>query len=270
MPGGCGGVRGRRGRLNKGKTLKGRSMDERDSMAGEATERGESTHLPARVLLVEDVPAFREALAGVIEAMADFSVVATAETLSAGHGCVAEGGFDLLLLDLGLPDGSGIDLIHATRGRWPSVDILVLSALEDERHILDAIEAGATGYLLKDAPMEQLEEQLRQLRAGGSPLSPRVARKLLARLQPFVQESGGRRASAGEGGEGGLAPREREVLECFMLGMTQQEIALHLGVSVHTVATYVRRLYRKLDARSRSSAIAEARSRGLLDRQPGG
>jgi DNA-binding NarL/FixJ family response regulator len=148
---------------------------------------------------------------------------------------------------------------------------MVISVFGDEQHVLTSIEAGATGYLLKDSLALDLPSQLRSLRAGGSPISPLIARRLLMRLAPASVAS----AAAGSSSPGAvlagleedavaLSEQESRVLQLAAKGFTFDEIAQFLSVSPHTVTTYVKRVYRKLHVRSKVEAIYEARRLGWL------
>lgn len=208
--------------------------------------------LKIRVVLVEDDARFRAAFAAAIEGSSDLALQALAATLREGLALLAGAAPDVLLVDLGLPDGSGVDLIKAARAAWPACDIMVSSVFGDESHVLMSIEAGAVGYLLKDSEPERIVEQIRSLRAGGSPISPLIARQVLARLRPPV-------ASA----ETSLSARETEVLNYITKGFSYDDIVRLLHVSRPTVLTYVRRIYAKLQVNSKTEAVYEARKLGL-------
>src|SRR5690348_6415911 len=130
-----------------------------------------------RVAVVEDDARFRTAFAAANESAADLILQAQAATLGEGMALLGDPAPDVLLVDLGLPDGSGVNLIRAARTAWPSCDILVSSVFGDESHVLLSIEAGAVGYLLKDSEPGRIVEQIRSVRAGGSPVSPLIARQ---------------------------------------------------------------------------------------------
>jgi DNA-binding NarL/FixJ family response regulator len=205
-----------------------------------------------RVVLVEDDARFRAAFAAAIEGSAGLVLQAQAAGLKEGLALLTGSPADVLLVDLGLPDGSGVDLIKATRIAWPACDIMVSSVFGDEAHVLRSIEAGAVGYLLKDSEPQRIVEQIRNLRAGGSPISPLIARQILARLRPAVTS-----------GETSLTARESEVLNYITKGFNYDDIARLLQVSRSTVLTYVRRIYAKLQVSSKTEAVYEARKLGL-------
>ncbi|MFZ5550329.1 MAG: response regulator [Pseudomonadota bacterium] len=210
------------------------------------------------VLIVEDDERFREAFAAVVNDAADLRLVGTAADLPQGLLLLRELKPQVLLVDLGLPSGSGIELIRYAHDHLPQTDVMVVSVFGDEPHVMASLEAGATGYLLKDTQPADLAEQVRTLRAGGSPISPVIARQLLLRLAP---EAGPSPTAADEAL---LSPQERQVLTFSAKGFSFEEIARMLGVSRHTVMTYVKRSYRKLQVHSKTEAIYEARKLGLV------
>src|SRR6195952_4941324 len=160
---------------------------------------------PTRILVVDDDDAFRESVCDAIAR--DDAMVLAAQVGSAERAreAIADGEFDVALVDLGLPDGNGIDLIREIARTRPEADVMVVTVFGDEAHVLASIEAGATGYLLKRSLNDTLGATVRELRAGGSPISPVIARQLLQRFRkdtptrPVVDH-------------GGLSEREREVL----------------------------------------------------------
>ncbi|MCH7341922.1 response regulator transcription factor [Pelomonas sp. CA6] len=220
------------------------------------------------VLIVEDQLRFREAFSHALERAPDIRLVGIAADLPQGRRLFDQTRPDVLLVDLDLPGGSGIELIRHAAHVMPGCEIMVITVFGDEQHVLSSIEAGATGYLLKDNLALDLPEQLRNLRAGGSPISPVIARRLLLKLaphhgvrKPYVDTSSGglveERAVA-------LSEQESRVLHLAAKGFTFDEIAQFMRVSPHTIMTYVKRTYRKLQVRSKVEAIYEARRLGWL------
>ncbi len=208
------------------------------------------------VVIVEDDAKFRSAFARLIEATPEMELLGTAATLAQGMDLVRRRMPDVLLVDLDLPDGSGLDLIRHVASRSDTCDIMVITVFGDERHVIESIEAGASGYLLKDSLPEDFIEQIRVLHAGGSPISPVIARQLLARfVAPVVAKS----IDVPE-----LSEREHSVLSLVTKGFSYQEIASLMRVSPHTVLTYVKRIYRKLQVSSKTEAVYEARKLGLV------
>ena len=221
------------------------------------------------VLVVEDQQRFREAFVQALARASDVELLGAASDLPQGRRMFDQRPPDILLVDLDLPGGSGIELIrHAARVR-PQCDAVVISVFGDEQHVLASIEAGATGYLLKDAASLELVQQLRILRAGGSPISPLIARRLIGKLGPRharPAHPSGRSVPGGAVEEVvmTLSEQESRVLHLAAKGFTYEEIAQFIQVSPHTVMTYVKRVYRKLHVRSKVEAIYEARRLGWL------
>jgi DNA-binding NarL/FixJ family response regulator len=212
-----------------------------------------------RVAIIEDDPMALSRIEDVLNAADDISVVATAHTLAEGERIVAAGAFDVLMCDLGLPDGSGISLVKMAAEECPNADVLVITVFADQAKVLDSIRAGASGYLLKDDRSADVVEGIREVRAGGSPISPIIARQLLRRLQPS------RQTAPEEFPEGTLSERETLVLNLLARGLTYVEISETLEVTPLTVATYIKRIYRKLQVNSRGEAVFEASRRGIID-----
>jgi len=215
-----------------------------------------------RVLIVDDDPSVLQPFAAAVEAAGDMQVVGQAATLAAGLHLLRNTRPDVLLVDLGLPDGDGTTLIAEAARSLPDCETMVVTVFGDEAHVLAAIEAGATGYLLKDASPAEIVEQLRVLKAGGSPISAVIARQMLRRSAAWSQAQ--RSATSVADGDATLSPREREVLQLCAKGYSYEEIAPMLAVSRHTVTTFVKRIYRKLQVHSRTEAVYEARRMGLL------
>ncbi len=217
---------------------------------------------PTRILVVDDDDAFRESVCAAIARDNDLELAAQVNSVAAAREAIGHGDFDVALIDLGLPDGNGIDLIREISRTLPDADVMVVTVFGDEAHVLASIEAGATGYLLKRSLNDTLGETVRELRAGGSPISPVIARQLLHRFKRDTPESPQQPAAVVD--DGGLSEREREVLLFIAKGFTVGEIANMLHLSAHTVATHVKHIYRKLAVHSRTEAVFEAGRMGLL------
>jgi DNA-binding NarL/FixJ family response regulator len=168
---------------------------------------------------------------------------------------------DVALVDLGLPDGSGLDLLAELRQRWPHCDCLVISMFGDEERVIRSIEAGASGYLLKGQGEDDIAEHLGYLREGGSPMSPAIARHLLRRIARAAPEA------PSEAGNEALTAREAAVLQLLARGEPYELVAASLGLSVNTVRYHVKGLYGKLGVNSRQRAVNEAQRRGLISGQ---
>jgi DNA-binding NarL/FixJ family response regulator len=218
---------------------------------------------PIRVVVVEDDPAFRDAFSAAIRAAADLRLSAVAATRSAALELLQGPPADVMVVDLGLPDGSGIDVIRTAQKSWPDCLIVVSTAFADEAHVMLAIESGATGYLLKDSSPESIVSEIRSLHGGGSPVSPIIARRLLQRLRggPSMPVE-----PAADDAASLLSPRETTVLEMAAKGFAYDEIAARMGISRHTVLTFVRRIYAKLEVNSKMEAVNEGRRQGVLPR----
>ena len=222
-----------------------------------------------RVAIVEDDMDFLDTLVAAVHAEPGLVMVGSACSRAAGLRLLDGPVADVLLVDLGLPDGSGIDVIRAAVARWPACGVMVSTAFGDEAHVIRSIEAGAAGYLLKHAEPASLVEEIRSLHAGGSPISPLIARQMLMRLRAPPAGApagphGGAAEHRGDAGAAVLSAREHEVLQLITRGYTADEIATMLQISRHTALTYVRRIYSKLKVNSKAEAIFEARQRGLL------
>lgn len=211
-----------------------------------------------RTAIIEDDPEIVAQLEAALNCCADIEIAWIARNAAAARAMIGAGEFDVLLCDLGLPDGDGIDLIRQTARAHPDIDIIVVTMFADQRKVLDCIRAGARGYLLKGERLEQCAEGIREIRNGGSPISPIIARQLLKRLQPL-------RAGKNETPQEALSEREKHVLDLLARGFSYAECATMLAVSSHTVGTFVKRIYRKLEVNSRAEAVFEASSRGILD-----
>lgn len=214
-----------------------------------------------RVLVVEDEPETRERLAQAVSADEGLELCGSAGDCATARGLFALHRPRVVLLDLGLPDGSGTALIHEFLAQDPTALFMVITVFGDEVHVVEAIKAGASSYLLKDASAPQLARAIRDLLAGGSPISPGVARYLLQRLhQPAPPP---RPAPADPSLQ--LSTREHDVLELVAKGYAYAEIGRALDISVNTVGSHVKQIYRKLAVTSRGEAVFEAMQQGLLD-----
>lgn len=213
---------------------------------------------PISVFLVEDDPEFSRRLATAIGSQPDLRLAGTAATAADALEDLERVAADVYLVDLGLPDADGTVVIAAARRRRPEADVVVVTVFGDDPHLVRSIESGATGYLLKDASPEELVAGLRELRRGGSPISPVIARRLLARLRPAAEPA------AEPDPPCLLSPREAEVLQLVAKGFTFGEIARLLGTSEQTIPSHVKSIYRKLAVHSRGEAVYEATRLGII------
>jgi DNA-binding NarL/FixJ family response regulator len=217
------------------------------------------------VAIIEDQAVVLAHFAAIINADPGLTLVATASNGKEGRELIQNVSADIYLVDLGLPDFSGLALLPEISRFRPAANAMVISIFDDDKHVLAAIEAGATGYLLKDSDQRNVGDALRELHAGGSPLSPLIAKKMLT----LFRDSLGERALASEIPQVEkvmLTDRETEVLRQLALGLAFREIADALLISSHTVAQHVRNIYKKLAVRSRGKAVYEATKLGLLQK----
>lgn len=176
---------------------------------------------------------------------------------------LAQSPIDLLLTDLGLPDGSGVSVIQDCRHLRPRADILVITMSSEEDQILACIKAGAAGYVLKDSVQLNILDAIVDLRAGGSPISPIIARKVLTRMRGDVSDDLG----ASEAESALLTRREFSILDSISRGGSYAKVAEALGLSIGTVQTHIKNIYAKLGVHSRTEAIIEAQRLGLISLQ---
>ena len=210
----------------------------------------------ARVAIVEDDAILREELARVVNGADGLDVAGLAETLSAGRALLTSNP-NVLLIDLALPDGNGVDLIRQARADNSGIKIIVVSIFGDARSVVRAIEAGADGYLLKGADPREAEAAIRSVLDGGAPISPTVASHILARMR---ERGAGARTEL----DAPLTEKEIAVLSDLAKGFRYKEVARLHGISPHTVADHVKSIYRKLAVNSRSEAVFEAVQAGLI------
>ncbi|MEM7430668.1 MAG: response regulator transcription factor [Pseudomonadota bacterium] len=209
-----------------------------------------------RALIVEDDPDFSELLHRIVLDDTEFETISIASSLADAREYLTATEFGLILLDLGLPDGSGVDLL----GTIPATtSVIVVTVFDDEPDVIDAMARGANGYLLKDDPA--LGQAIVATINGGSSLSPSVAAHLVSSWRRLTGAVGD---SRGDTEPTRLSPREREILQSFADGLTYQDTARRLGISQHTVADHVKNLYRKLQVNSRAAAVNRGLQEGLV------
>nr|WP_315204436.1 response regulator transcription factor [uncultured Albidiferax sp.] len=217
-----------------------------------------------QVALVEDDVFFAQALADAIQAAPGMDLLGTAANCQQARQMLATPAADVLLVDLGLPDGPGLDIIRAAQQLWPRCLVMVSTVFGDEAHVIQSLEAGASGYLLKDSTPALTVEEIRNVHAGGSPISPLIARQLLTRFRHAMASESAPMPLLPQEEQARLSPRERQVLDYITKGFSYEEIGTLMGVSRNTVLSFVRRIYAKLKVRSQLEAIYEARVQGLL------
>ena len=217
---------------------------------------------PITVMIVEDDIVTRKVLAAAVDSEPALQLVASFDSVRPALTWLETTPVDLLLTDLGLPDGSGIDVIRACVESCPQCGIMVITMSSDEDSVLSCIEAGAAGYVLKDAGRLDIVRALMDLHSGGSPISPLIARKVLARMRDAMPVSS--TPATGESARIVLTRREASILDLIARGDSYGEVAKVLSVSVGTVQTHVKNIYGKLSVHSRGEAVFEAQRRGLL------
>ena len=219
------------------------------------------------VAIIEDKPEFLARFAQIIRAEAEFTLVGTASNGADGIALVDRIGADVYLVDLGLPDMSGTEVIKHAIKACAECDVLVITVFGDDAHIIESVEAGATGYVLKDSSAAEIVDCIRTLRAGGSPVSPVIARKLLQRFRLESQLAIAAAVdvpAAANTTKAVLTLRETEILSLLSKGLSFSEIGESLHISSHTVAQHIKKIYRKLAVHSRGEAVYEATQMGIL------
>lgn len=219
--------------------------------------------MPISVAIIEDQAVVRDHFAAIIHADPGLILVATANNGTEGRELIQTIDADIYLVDLGLPDFSGLILLPEICCRRPASNTMVISIFDDDKHVIAAIESGANGYLLKDSDCQDVGVALRELHAGGSPLSPMIARRMLTIFRDSRSDESTLSVVAGVE-RVLLTERETEVLKQLATGLAFREIAGALEISSHTVAQHVRNIYKKLAVRSRGKAVYEATKLGLL------
>jgi DNA-binding NarL/FixJ family response regulator len=213
------------------------------------------------ILLLEDIPEIRAWLKALVKQIFANAQITECSRVQDALKQVQTQRFTLALLDLGLPDGSGVDVVAALREQQPEVQSVIVTIHDDDEHLFPALQAGAFGYLLKEQSRELLVEQLQRISQGEPPLSPSIARKVIAHFTAQRRPAANTLLH-----EVSLTERETEVLLRVAKGFTLPEIGVQLGLSRHTIADYVKQIYRKLNVSSRAEAALEAQRLGLFGR----
>jgi DNA-binding NarL/FixJ family response regulator len=203
-----------------------------------------------RILLVDDHPVVRHGLRGMLDAEPDLTVVGEASSGTAGVAAARELTPDIVLMDLRMPDGDGVQATGQILAALPATRVVVLTTYETDRDILRAIEAGASGYLLKDASPAELADAVRAAARGETVLAPSVASTLVRQVRAPAPPA--------------LSAREVQVLRLVAQGRTNAEIGRELFISEATVKTHLLRAFNKLDVADRTAAVTTAMSHGLL------
>jgi DNA-binding NarL/FixJ family response regulator len=231
-----------------------------------------------RVMVVEDDAQMRDFFAASVSRCEELVLVASVGTVAEAKDWLDGNVVDVLLTDLGLPDGSGLEVIQHAVACNPSCEPLVISMFGDVNNVVAGIEAGALGFIHKDCAPENITQTILKMRAGVSPISPMIARCLMAKYQSARASSPATAVAAPAVGRANnvvkdldaqvqrvpLSPREHDVLARIAQGFSYAEIAQLNDLSVHSVQSHIKNLYRKLSGRSKSEAVFEAKRRGLL------
>ncbi|MBI5384111.1 MAG: response regulator transcription factor [Verrucomicrobia bacterium] len=204
--------------------------------------------MPITVSIVEDNDQLRGTLARVLARAEGFQCVGQHPTAEAALEALPTEKPNVVLMDINLPGMNGVECVRRLKALLPQTQVMMLTAYEDTENIFNSLAAGATGYMLKRTPREELLEAVREVNRGGSPMTAHIARKVVQSFQ--------RPAAASQPTED-LSPREKEVLDCLAQGFLYKEIADKLGISYETVHTYIRRIYEKLQVRTRTEAVAK-------------
>lgn len=211
-------------------------------------------------LIVEDDPAIQFRIRRLIKGIeGPDAAIDIAASLAEARGLLARNDYALALIDIGLPDGNGGDLIAELHEREASIQTVVISAWGSESVVINALRSGAIGYLLKEREDIELDLLLRSIQRGGAPIDPVIARQILTFLPPEQPATSAPQASTAQ-----ITAREREILQLVSLGRTNREIAGELGLSRLTIETHAKTIYRKLAVGSRTAAVFKAKSLGLL------
>ena len=207
------------------------------------------------IWIIEDHAAFRRTLLRVLGAENDMRCTGDFDSCEKALAALTKDEVpDLILLDVGLPGMSGLEGIRLIKERSPKTLIVILTVFEDDDKVFSAICAGAAGYLLKTSSVTEITQAVRDALAGGSPMTSRIARRVLDMFTKFAPKHS----------DYGLSEREKEILQLMTNGLIKKEIAEKLTLSVHTVDTYLRRIYEKLEVNTRTGAVAKALKEGLV------
>jgi DNA-binding NarL/FixJ family response regulator len=213
-----------------------------------------------RVLLVEDQPKIMKSQLKVLRASPELDVVATAVTAEDALEEIPRTAPEVVLLDLGLPRMDGIAATREIKKRWPALEVLIFTIFDEEDKVLEAVKAGASGYLLKGTPGPKIVEAIKEVKGGGSVIQPNLARRLLK----FFRAPGAQTEPA-EDGRPALTERETEILQLISKGLSNSEAAGALGLSRATVRTHLEHIYQKLDVTNRVEAVAEGIRKGIIE-----
>lgn len=232
-----------------------------------------------RVLVVEDQPKILKAQIKLLETFEEIEIVGEALSGESALEKIEEVHPEVLLLDLGLPQMSGIDVTRRVKATHPEIEILIFTIFDEEDKVTEAIMAGAAGYLLKGTPVEKIVEGIKDVKAGGAVIQPNLARALLRMVkQPMDANKGGSGNQAPSGSHSQadtpapnkdvaslLTDRELEILQIIAKGLSNNEAAKVLGLSKATIRTHLEHIYEKLDVTNRVEAVTEGIRQGIIN-----
>jgi DNA-binding NarL/FixJ family response regulator len=204
--------------------------------------------MPIKISIVEDSDKFRETLARVLNRAEGFRCISQYPNAEDALKALPQDKPEVVLMDINLPGMNGVECVRQLKQLLPAVQVMMLTVYEDTENIFNALAAGATGYMLKRTPRDELLDAIREVHRGGSPMTTHIARKVVQSFQ---------RAAPAASPTETLSPREQEVLDCLAQGFLYKEIAEKLSISYETVHTYIRRIYEKLQVRTRTEAVAK-------------
>jgi DNA-binding NarL/FixJ family response regulator len=205
--------------------------------------------MPISVSIVEDSEQVRNTLTKLIDRAEGFHCVSQYANAEAALEGLPKDRPEVVIMDINLPGMNGVECVRQLKLKLPEVQVMMLTAYEDTENIFNALAAGASGYMLKRTPREELLAAIKEVQRGGSPMTTHIARKVVQSFQ--------KPAAAPPPVESNLSAREQEVLDCLSQGFLYKEIAEKLGISYETVHTYIRRIYEKLQVRTRTEAVAK-------------
>jgi DNA-binding NarL/FixJ family response regulator len=204
--------------------------------------------MPINVSIVEDSDKFRETLARILNRSEGFRCISQYPNAEDALKALPQDKPEVVLMDINLPGMNGVECVRKLKEVMPTLQVMMLTVYEDTENIFNALAAGATGYMLKRTSRDELLEAIREVHRGGSPMTTHIARKVVLSFQ---------RAAPAASPTENLSPREQEVLDCLAKGFLYKEIAEKLQISYETVHTYIRRIYEKLQVRTRTEAVAK-------------